>query len=83
MSYLVRRPDSAVQTRFHSMRRPDGPVLFAELALDHQTLLDVAGMPNTYAPGKRVDLRLGVDAAGEIYLFTKSDGWIRRLDSTH
>lgn len=43
-------------------------------------LLDVAGYPNTYTKGKRADLRLGVDDAGEIYLLTKGDGWVRTLD---
>ncbi len=42
-------------------------------------LLDVAGYPNTYAPGDRVDLRLGMDSNGELYLLTKGDGWVRKL----
>jgi len=42
-------------------------------------LVDVAGFPNTYAPGDRVDLRLGIDSAGELYLLTKGDGWVRKL----
>ncbi len=58
------------------------PIREIDLVIDgaRRTLLDVAGMPNTYAPGSRVDLRLGQDAQGELYLLTKSDGWIRRLD---
>lgn len=64
--------------------RPDRPAGIREvpLVIDGKagTLIDVAGIPNTYAPGSRVDLRLGQDAAGELYLLTKSDGWIRRLD---
>jgi len=44
-----------------------------------KSLIEVAGFSNTYAPGKRVDLRLGQDAAGELYLLTKGDGWIRKL----
>lgn len=44
-----------------------------------KTLIDAAGMPDTLAPGRRVDLRLGRDSKGELYLLTKSDGWIRRL----
>ena len=44
-----------------------------------QDLASVAGMPNTYAPGKRIDLRFGQDAEGELYLLSKSDGWIRKL----
>lgn len=47
-----------------------------------RALLEVLGYPNTYAPGKmRVDLRLGIDAAGELYLLTKGDGRIRKLVS--
>ena len=44
-----------------------------------QDLVDVAGFPNTYGPGNRVDLRLGVDSVGELYLLTKGDGWVRKL----
>jgi glucose/arabinose dehydrogenase len=44
-----------------------------------QTFADVAGFPNTYAPGNRVDLRVGIDSAGELYLLTKGDGWVRKL----
>ena len=44
-----------------------------------QDLVDVAGFPNTYARRDRVDLRLGTDSAGEIYLLTKGDGWVRKL----
>ena len=47
-----------------------------------QDLVDVAGFPNTYGPGNRVDLRLGSDSAGELYLLTKGDGWVRRLVAT-
>ena len=42
-------------------------------------LVDVAGFPNTYGPGDRVDLRLGTDDDGELYLLTKGDGWVRKL----
>lgn len=45
-----------------------------------QNLVEAAGMPNTLEPGERVDLRLGRDSGGELYLLTKSDGWIRRLE---
>jgi len=59
------------------------PALIQELRLmferKERDLVDVTQMPNTYAPGPRVDLRLGKDAAGELYLLTKSDGWIRKL----
>ena len=44
-----------------------------------QDLVDVAGFPNTYGPGDRVDLRLGRDSVGELYLLTKGDGWVRKL----
>ena len=44
-----------------------------------QDLVDVAGFPNTYGPDNRVDLRLGTDSAGEQYLLTKGDGWVRKL----
>ena len=44
-----------------------------------QDLVDVAGFPNTYAAGNRVDLRLGTDSTGELYLLTKGDGWVRKL----
>ena len=44
-----------------------------------QDLVDVAGFPNTYGPGNRVDLRIGIDSAGELYLLTKGDGWVRKL----
>jgi hypothetical protein len=45
-----------------------------------QDLIDVVGYPNTYRAGSmRADLRLGVDEAGELYLLTKGDGWVRKL----
>ncbi len=45
-----------------------------------QDLVDVAGFPNTYGSGARVDARLGIDSAGELYLLTKGDGWVRKLE---
>ena len=40
----------------------------------------MVGYTNTYhADIPRVDLRMGMDAEGEIYLLTKGDGWIRKL----
>ncbi len=42
-------------------------------------LIDVANFPNTYDSGNRVDARLGIDSAGELYLVTKADGWVRKL----
>lgn len=47
---------------------------------EERDLLEAVGYENTYSPGSnRVDLRLGIDAAGELYLLTKGDGWIRKL----
>ena len=48
--------------------------------LVEKDLVEEAGFPNTYAPGsRRVDVRMGIDHAGELYLLTKGDGWIRKL----
>lgn len=44
-----------------------------------RSLAEVSSFPNSYAPGGRVDLRLGIDALGELYLLTKGDGWVRKL----
>ena len=61
----------------------DQPVEITEVRLvfggRERDLVDVAGFPNTYGPGNRVDLRLGIDSAGELYLLTKGDGWVRKL----
>ena len=46
---------------------------------EERNLADAVGNPNPYAPGQRVDARLGIDSTGEIYLLTKSDGWVRKL----
>ena len=51
-----------------------------EIDGQERDLVEVAGMPNTYARGDRVDARLGIDSAGELYLLTKSDGWVRKLE---
>ena len=62
---------------------PGNPAEIEELRLvfdgEERDLLDVAGFDNTYHGGKRADLRLGIDAEGEIYLLTKGDGWVRKL----
>lgn len=63
---------------------PGDPAELTELRVsingEERELLEAVGYPNTYAPGSnRVDLRLGIDAAGELYLLTKGDGWIRKL----
>lgn len=63
--------------------QPGSPAPIEEIQLvfegvEHD-LLEVAGFENTYHGGMRADLRLGTDSAGEIYLLTKGDGWIRKL----
>ena len=63
---------------------PGQPAAISELRLmidgEERELVDVAGYANTYHAGiPRVDLRMGMDAEGEIYLLTKGDGWIRKL----
>ena len=61
----------------------ENPVKITEIRLmiegREQDLVDVAGFPNTYGPGNRVDLRIGIDSAGELYLLTKGDGWVRKV----
>ena len=63
--------------------RPGHPVRIEELRLtfdgEERALIDVTGYENTYHGGVRADLRLGTDAASELYLLTKGDGWIRKL----
>ena len=49
---------------------------------EERDLVEAAGIRNTYAPGDRADARLGIDSAGELYLLTKSDGWVRKLEPT-
>jgi glucose/arabinose dehydrogenase len=44
-----------------------------------RALIDITNFANSYEADVRVDLRLGIDALGEIYLLTKSDGWVRKL----
>ena len=63
---------------------PGRPAAISELRLtfdgDERPLMDIAGFTNTYHDGiPRVDLRMGIDSGGEIYLLTKGDGWIRKL----
>ncbi len=43
------------------------------------SLADIASYDDSYGPGERVDLRIGIDALGELYLLTKSDGWVRKI----
>ncbi len=42
-------------------------------------LAEQSSFANSYAAGGRVDLRLVIDALGELYLLTKGDGWVRKL----
>ena len=56
-------------------RTPSGPPSVASLAGATAT-----GNPSIAAPF-RVDMRLAVDSDGEIYVLTKSDGMIRRVES--
>ena len=66
---------------------PDTPTTIFELGLtvdgEESTLAEIAGHRNTspnHSPYNiRVDLRLSVDKAGELYILTKGDGWIRKL----
>ena len=62
---------------------PGNPSKVLELRLSfdgvEKDLLDLVGYPNTYHPGMRADLRLGIDDDGEIYLVTKGDGKVRQL----
>ena len=45
-----------------------------------QPVIDAVGYQDSYARHRqRADLRLGLDEAGELYLLTKGDGWIRKL----
>jgi glucose/arabinose dehydrogenase len=62
---------------------PGKPAAVNELRLsfngEEKALADVTSIENSYVAGKRVDLRLGIDGLGELYLLTKSDGWVRKL----
>jgi glucose/arabinose dehydrogenase len=64
--------------------RPGEPAAIQELRVRfggvEREILEVVGYPNTYRAGTlRADLRLGIDSAGELYLLTKGDGWVRKL----
>ena len=65
--------------------RPGQLATIEELRLqfdgEERDLVAVAGYANTYhgVEYPRVDLRLGIDQEGELYLLTKGDGWIRKL----
>ncbi|MCY4655796.1 MAG: PQQ-dependent sugar dehydrogenase [Gammaproteobacteria bacterium] len=66
---------------------PGEPTTIYEIALNvdgtGSSLVEVAGFSDTYLAHsphlRRVDARLSVDNAGELYLLTKGDGWIRTL----
>ena len=65
---------------------PGDPATIVEVRLffngEERDLVDVAGFPNPYNPRfPRVDARIGIDHAGELYLLTKGDGWIRKLSA--
>ncbi len=59
------------------------PAAIAELRIQfagsERNVGDAIGFRNTYSTGNRAGLRLGLDGAGELYLLTKGDGWIRKL----
>ncbi|MBT8146437.1 MAG: PQQ-dependent sugar dehydrogenase [Gammaproteobacteria bacterium] len=57
------------------------PIFELRIQLDGEpaNLASTLGFANTYYAGNRADVRLGIDAEGELYLLTKGDGWIRKL----
>lgn len=67
---------------------PGEPTTIYELQMlfdgEESTMSDEAGMSNTYwhhSPHlRRVDLRISVDRHGEMYLLSKGDGWIRKIE---
>ena len=67
---------------------PGEPTTIYELQMlfdgEEGTMSDVAGMSNTYLQHsphlRRVDLRISVDRHGEMYLLSKGDGWIRKIE---
>ncbi|MCH8142910.1 MAG: PQQ-dependent sugar dehydrogenase [Proteobacteria bacterium] len=64
--------------------QPGRPAQLKELRIHingaEQPLLRAVGYENSYDRNTlRADLRLGIDDAGELYLLTKGDGWIRKL----
>ena len=62
---------------------PGEPAPIEEVRLridgEERDLSDVAGFPNTYYLGQRVDARLGIDHDRELYLLAKGNGWIYKL----
>jgi glucose/arabinose dehydrogenase len=64
--------------------RPGKPAKLRELQIEvdgkTQSMLDAVGYENSYARHlNRADLRMGIDDAGELYLVTKGDGWVRKI----
>lgn len=67
---------------------PGEPTTIYELQLlfdgEEGSMSEIAGMSNTYwhhSPHlRRVDLRVSVDRNGEMYLLSKGDGWIRKIE---
>ncbi len=62
------------------------PAALTEIALllngQETPIEEVAGIINTYLnTPRRVDMRLGIDHEHELYLLTKGDGWIRKLEA--
>lgn len=62
---------------------PGEPALIQELRTEfngtEEAFYDVSNYDNQYHPFNRSDLRMGIDAQGEIYLLTKGDGMVRKL----
>lgn len=62
---------------------PGEPAVINELRINiggnERNLGEAIGFPNTYFSGNRADIRLGIDAGGELYLLSKGDGWVRKL----
>ena len=59
------------------------PIEELRLAFDgeERDFASVAGFPNTYQFGEqRVDARIGIDHDGELYVLTKGNGWIYKLE---
>lgn len=62
---------------------PGEPALILELRLQfdgvEREFNDVSNYPNRYSQRNRSDLRMGIDAQGELYLLSKGDGRVRKL----
>ena len=64
---------------------PGDPAPIQELRVfidgEERNIGEALGHPNTYRGGNRADLRLGIDARGELYALTKGDGRVRKIIS--